>query len=208
VEKNLDALRRIGIFPEERERDLLLHIPENALSKVKSLVPENFVLIHPASRWKFKCLPTETMAQVIKGLKKQGIEVVLTSGPDSVEMLMVDEIVQKADETVINLAGKLSLKELSALISLSSCLICVDSVALHIASALKTPVIVAFGPTSEINWGPWMHPMSKVITKNVSCRPCYMDGCGGSKKSDCLYSLSAQNILDACHSLLKFSVLR
>lgn len=203
VEKNLDALRRIGIFPKAHERDLFLHIPEGALSKVRDLLSEtkDFVVIHPASRWRFKCLPTETMAQVVKALKKQNIEVVLTSGPDSQEMLMVDEIVQKSGESVINLAGKLNLKELAALIQLSSGLICVDSVALHIASALKTPVVVAFGPTSEINWGPWMHAESKVVMKNVSCRPCFMDGCGGSKRSDCLYTLSADQILDAFEEL-------
>ncbi len=201
VEKNLDALRRIGIFPEPDERDLFLHIPDKAFAKIDSFALQDFVVIHPTSRWRFKCLPLETVAAVATALKQQGFELVLTAGPDPQEMAMVEQIIQKTGQELVNLAGCLSLKELAALIQKSSGLICVDSVALHIASALKVPVVAAFGPTSEINWGPWMHPYSKVVAKEVACRPCFMDGCGGSKRSDCLYRLSAQEILDAFKKL-------
>jgi heptosyltransferase-3 len=199
VERNLDALRRIGIFPEEQARGLFLHVPEEALAKVRPLVPKEFVLIHPASRWKFKCLPAKTMAETICALKEQGIEVVLTSGPDAQEIEMVHEIIAQSGETVVNLAGTLTLKELAALIQLSDHLICVDSVALHIASALKTPVTAVFGPTSEQNWGPWMHPEGRVIASGKSCRPCGRDGCGGSKRSDCLQTISSSRLTYGSH---------
>lgn len=208
VEKNLDALRRLGIFPEPEERDLFLHVPDGSLERMRTLLQEagieegNYILIHPASRWKFKCIPTATMARLIDALNEQGIKLILTSGPDKDEVSMLDEILKKSGAAVLNLSGKISLKELAALIKMSRALICVDSVALHIASALKTPVVTLFGPTSEQNWGPWMHPESRVVTKSVSCRPCFMDGCGGSKKSDCLTTLSVEQILQAVDELL------
>ena len=85
---------------------------------------------------------------------------------------------------------------------MSRAFICVDSVLLHIASATKTPVVALFGPTSEQNWGPWMHVKAKVVTQNFSCRPCYQDGCGGSKKSDCLLRIPQNAILAALDEVL------
>ncbi len=213
VERQIDVLRRIGIFPTPEERDLQLHIPEAADSKVTEMLemeeirPGGYILIHPVSRWKFKCLSTKQIAQLITTLHGRGHRIVMSAGPDPQEIAMVQEIISLAPEVpVFNTAGKLTLKELAALIEMSRALICVDSVPLHIASATKTPVVVMFGPTSEQNWGPWMHPRSKVVAQAFSCRPCYRDGCGGSKMSDCLFSLPQSAILSAFDEVLSSSL--
>ncbi len=214
VERQLDVLRRIGIFPAQEERDLFLHIPEEALNRIGRLLleaeipPHKYVLIHPVSRWRFKCLSTQQMADVIAQLHERGEKIVLSSGPDAQELAMVEEILAKVPHVpVLNTGGKLTLKELACLIQHSKALICVDSVPLHIASALKTPVVVVFGPTSNVNWGPWMHPKARVVAQNLSCRPCYQDGCGGSKMSDCLFSLPVSRILSAFDDLLEPKIL-
>lgn len=205
VEKNLDALRKIGLFPKEEERDLTFHISPETFKQLDIFsLPKDYVLIHPVSRWRFKCCPPDLIADLIRHLHAQKKTVVLTSGPDPIEMEMLEEIIKLTPPgSTINLGGKVSLKELGALIERSECTICVDSVPLHIASALKTPLVVLFGPSCERNWGPWMHPHSRVVSKTISCRPCYMDGCGGSKRSDCLYSLPLKNILTAVEDLRK-----
>lgn len=209
VEKQLDVLRRIGIFPEVEERDLFLHIPQEAKMKVNDMLAReelhsnDYILIHPVSRWRFKCLATKQIAQLIHTLHAQGEKIILSAGPDPQEMAMISEILaQTPDIPVMNYAGKLTLKELAALIQQSKALICVDSVPLHIASALKTPVVVMFGPTSDQNWGPWMHPRARVVAQRFPCRPCYQDGCGGSKMSDCLFSIPQQAILSALQEIL------
>jgi heptosyltransferase-3 len=209
VERQIDVLRRIGIFPEPEERDLYLHIPNAEKSKIAAMLQQeeirsgNYILIHPVSRWKFKCLSTKQIAQLIAVLNERGLRIVMSAGPDAQEIAMVDEILSLVPEVaVLNCAGKLTLKELAALIEMSRALICVDSVPLHIASATKTPVVVMFGPTSEQNWGPWMHPRAKVVARAFSCRPCYQDGCGGSKMSDCLFSIPQNAILAALDEVL------
>lgn len=195
VEKNLDALRRIGLFPEPHERELSFHIPKEAQDKMQSQLPPTYVAIHPVSRWKFKCWPMEKVAELIRKLHQDGHRIVLTASPDPTEMAMVGEIVKLCPGIpLINLAGQMSLKELGAVIAKAQVLICVDSVPLHLASALKSRVIVLFGPTVEANWGPWQNPLARVVTQPMSCRPCGMDGCGGSKRSDCLTTLSADQV--------------
>lgn len=209
VERQLDVLRRIGIFPAAEERDLFLHVPEDAKRKIATLLekegihPGHYVLIHPVSRWRFKCLATKQIARLITALHERGMPIVISAGPDPQEIAMVEEILTLTEEVpVFNCAGKLTLKELSALIQNAKALICVDSVPLHIASALKTPVVAMFGPTSEQNWGPWRHPKSRVVVQKFSCRPCYRDGCGGSKMSDCLFTMPVEWILSALEEVV------
>lgn len=205
VERQLDLLRRIGLFPDESEKALTLHVPEAARKKVQAHLEEAglkegaFIVIHPVSRWRFKCPPPAFTAELIRTL---GSKVVITSGPDADERAFVAEILKDVPEQqVLDLGGKITLKELAAVIELSRCLICVDSVPLHMASALKTPVIALFGPSSEQNWGPWQHPKSKVVAQNFACRPCFMDGCGGSKRSECLYTLTPAHVQSALREL-------
>lgn len=202
VERNLDVLRRIGIFPSQEARELYFHIPDAARQTALALFNgEPFVLIHPTSRWRFKCWPAPKMRQLAQQLLEQGRKVAITSGPDPIEKEMASAIAEGLD--VLNLGGQLRLKELGALIAQSEALVCVDSVPFHMASALKKPVIALFGPTSDITWGPWRNPSARIITSPMSCRPCYLDGCGGSKRSDCLESISVTTVLKAVNSLIQ-----
>lgn len=202
VERNLDALRVIGIFPGVDERELFYHIPDSAASKIKHLLkdahftPKDYYLIHPASRWRFKCWPEEKVRELTQILLSQGKKVVITTGKDNEEQAMADRIIQGISHpNLLNLSGKITLKELGALIQLSMGFLCVDSVSFHIASALKANVTVLFGPTSDVTWGPWNNPNAEVVTQAFSCRPCYSDGCAGSKQSDCLATLPVQRVL-------------
>jgi len=193
VERDLDAVRKLKIFPKPADRDLFLYIPKEAKAKAVELVGiKPYVVVHAPARWKFKCLPPQLMAEICNLL---GTRIVLTGGPS--ERDFVEEVAKYVRGDVLNLAGKTDLKEMGALLLGSKGLITVDSVALHMASALKVPVVALFGPTSELNWGPWMHNRAAVVTQNISCRPCRLDGCGGSKMSDCLWTLSAQEVVDA-----------
>jgi heptosyltransferase-3 len=201
VERNLDALRRIGIFPGVEERELFLEVTEEARVAMRERVEGPFVVIHPTSRWRFKCWPVEKMRKLTEELVRRGKQVVFTSGPDAVEREMVGEIVKGLD--VVNLSGQISLKELAALIEGSELLVCVDSVPFHMASALKKRVVAIFGPTSDVTWGPWRNEGARVVAQPFSCRPCYQDGCGGSKMSDCLATLPVGLVLRAIDESLR-----
>ncbi len=209
VEKNLDVLRCAGIFPREEERDLIFVIPESAKASVEkklrdlNLEGQSFIVIHPVSRWRFKCWPIEKVSELVRALSDKGKKIILTASPDPEELSMIQEILKGAEgASVYNLAGKLSLKELGALLQRAEGVISVDTVVPHMASALKVPLVVLFGPSSEKNWGPWRHPRSCVVSENLTCRPCFMDGCGGSKKSDCLQAISVVKVLVALEGVI------
>jgi len=72
---------------------------------------------------------------------------------------------------------------------------------MHIASAMQTPVVVLFGPSGDLEWGPWQ-VKSRVLTSNHSCRPCGQDGCGNGKVSECLTTIPVDDVLSAIRQIL------
>lgn len=213
VERNLDALRRIGLQPDADERRLVLVPGETAQERVQALLAEHglgdgphrqrgFVHLHPASRWRFKCWTVAGHAELIERLAELGWAVVLTAAPDPVELAMVEEIARRSRAPVISLAGQLGLKELAALSTRAALFVGVDSAPMHIAAAVGTPVVALFGPSGDLEWGPWGVPHRVVASRTHSCRPCGLDGCGGGKISECLVSLSAESVTHAALSLL------
>lgn len=208
VESNLDALRRIGIQPMPEERNLTLIPGHDAEQNVDNLINElglvagNFVHVHPASRWQFKCWPVESMTELIGRLQDEGLSVVLTAAPDPDELAMVKAIQGRLATPVQSLVGRLSLKELAALTARARLFVGVDSAPMHIAAAVGTPVVALFGPSGYDLWGPWTQQCRIVARDDYGCRPCGLDGCGGGKISDCLVRLPVEQVWSACRELL------
>ena len=73
---------------------------------------------------------------------------------------------------------------------------------MHIAAAMGTPVVALFGPSGEMQWGPWGVPARVIASDAHPCRPCGLDGCGGGKVSDCLTTLPVERVHDGLRSLL------
>ena len=200
VEVNLDALRRIGLQPGVGERKVHFVPGREAEQKIAALAPaQPFVHMHPASRWHFKCWPAERNAQLADRLAAEGHQLVLTSAPE--ETSLVDEILSKTASKPLNLAGKLTLKELGALTARARLFIGIDSMPMHLAAAMGTPTVALFGPSSEDEWAPW-NVEQRVVTSTHSCRPCRVDGCGGGKVSECLTLLPVDAVHAAARELL------
>ena len=207
VELNLDALRRRGVQPALEDRRLRIVAGEEAGNRVTAVLAQHdlhdrgFVHLHPASRWQFKCWPADRCAALIDSLAARGERIAITAADDAAERALVDAICALTRAPVVNLAGKLSIKELAALIERARLSICVDSMPMHVASAVGTPVVALFGPSGDIEWGPWM-VRSAVVASDHACRPCGNDGCGGGKVSECLTTLDVGRVFAAAERLL------
>jgi heptosyltransferase-3 len=211
VEQNLDALRRLGVVVPADTRALVMVPGAEAEARVDALLREHalarggFAQVHPGSRWLFKCWPADRVAALVGRLVAGGLPVVLTAAPDERERAMLDAIVaqapREASARIVDLGGALSLRELAALTSRARLFVGVDSAPMHIASAMRTPAVALFGPSSEIAWGP-RQEKHRVVVSSHPCRPCGLDGCGGGKVSECLTTLPVERVHAACVELL------
>ena len=218
VETNLDSLRALGIEPTAADKQLILVPGAEAAARVANLLVEHglaaggFIHIHAASRWGFKCWPAERVAALCDALAARGWPLVLSSAPDAHELALIADICAARDRNAVapaptlDLSGQLSLKELAALTAKAKLFVGVDSAPMHMAAAMGTPVVAIFGPSGDLEWGPWdpLHKGHRVVASNTHpCRPCGMAGCNDSKLSACLTTLPVAQVLSACEELLK-----
>lgn len=207
IEVHLDSLRRLGFYPDAEQRKLSIVPGQAAESRADELLNRNgierggYILVHPTSRWLFKGWSRQGFADVLDALHAAGHRLVVTAAPDQKEMDIARQILELSQAPTVDLSGQLTLKELAALIDRARCFVGLDSVPMHMAAATGTPCVVLFGPSDEQTWGPWMVP-HRIITKQYSCRPCGLDGCGNSKLSDCLTLISPEQVISAIKSLL------
>ena len=112
VETNLDALRRIGIWPVHarqvagpRSRRRGARRASRRCSRSTASSARRFVVVHPGSRWLFKCWPAAATAALIDRLAADGWPVVLTGAPDPAERALVDAVRAATRAPVVDLAG-------------------------------------------------------------------------------------------------------
>lgn len=118
---------------------------------------------------------------------------------DSNGAALVNDICKEMPERVINLAGKTTIRELMALIQVCDVVLTNDSGPMHIAAALKRPLVALFGSTSNVKTGPYNH--GTVIHKHVECSPCYKRVCPIDFR--CMTRIEVDEVCNAILNLLQ-----
>jgi heptosyltransferase-3 len=200
VEQNLEPLRALGLNPQNpRLRFFWDDAVEARLQELMAshgLAPGAFVVMHPGAGWRFKCWTPQGYARILEALYDSGLPVVVTGTKAAHEQELLAAILKESRVAPLNLAGRLTLKELGALIAQARFFFGVDSAPMHLAAAVGTPAVALFGPSGVFNWGPWGEG-HLVLQKDWDCVPCGKDGCQGSKISRCLVELEPHEVLDA-----------
>lgn len=121
-----------------------------------------------------KCWLPERFVEVTKRLLEDKKVFVVYFG-DPAGAPLVNDICKQMPQRVINLAGKTTIREAVALIQQCTVFLTNDSGPMHIAAALKIPLLALFGSTSDVRTGPYGG--GRVIHKHVACSPCYKRVC-------------------------------
>lgn len=186
------------IYPGAEERKSVARL----LSGVEDQL---LITIAPGSVWATKRWTEEGFRRVALALIETGFHVVFIGGKDDREI--GERITQTLPhQSFTNCIGQLSLLESSEVIRRSRVLISNDSAPVHIASALRTPVVDIFGPTiPEFGFAPYGIPHEIIRNENLSCSPCSIHG-GKScpiKTFVCMKDLSWETVFRAAITLVE-----
>jgi ADP-heptose:LPS heptosyltransferase len=155
-----------------------------------------YVVMHPTSNAIHKVWTAQGYATVCDYLSEnKALRTILVCGKDKRESRLNLEICNLAKSRILNLGGKLSLKQLAALLSKAVLFIGIDSGPMHMATAVDTPVLAIFGPSRPWRWGP-CGKGHIIIQKKWNCVPCGKKGClndGG--ESRCLSELTPDEVI-------------
>jgi lipopolysaccharide heptosyltransferase II len=194
-----------AVDARETVRDFTIPLgPEDqaAADQLVADVPRPHVVLHPMARWSTKLWEVDRWRVVAASLLAEGAGVIVTGGP--ADTAMAAAICDGLHPAPRSVAGRLSLKQLAALLRAAALVITVDSGPMHIAAALGTPVVALFGPTDPARTGPV--GAGRVLRQPLPCSPCLQRRCQIADTRRCMRDLGVADILDAARDLLRGAV--
>jgi heptosyltransferase-2 len=87
-----------------------------------------------------------------------------------------DEIAAAADGAALNLCGRSTLEQAIDLIAAARCVVSNDSGLMHVAAALERPLVALYGSSSP-GYTPPLSPQATIVSRNLSCSPCFKREC-------------------------------
>ena len=161
VEYNLDLVRALGLpssIPQWGYPRLVHEQVEvQRLLEQQGIRPSDpFIAVHPWASNPLKRWPLERYAALIRYARERlAVQVVMIGGPEeATESQSLPRAVP-----VANLTGRLTLRQLAALLQCARLLVSNDSGPVHLAACVSTRTLVLFGTPNPANgphrWGPW-----------------------------------------------------
>lgn len=188
------------LYPGEEDQAVV----RGAISVLSREEAENLITLAPGSPWNTKRWPGERYAGLAKKLRSSGFGVMIIGGKE--DSILCEEIAVSAGmQKEYSVAGRLSLLQSAALVRRSRLLVSNDSAPMHIAVAMRTPVVAIFGATvPSFGFAPYGARDVIVETNGLSCRPCSIHG--GEKcpigTFDCMMNISVDTVYERVMGIL------
>lgn len=192
IQRNLKLLRVVA--SEAKLANPYINIEEIRLPDIKV----NYITIAPASVWATKQYPAERWVEFIKQIPAMTTIYLLGGRADNDKLEFIRNSCTGHD--IINLAGKLNLRESAFLMKSARMNFVNDSAPLHLGSAVNAPITAIFCSTvPEFGFGPLSEDGIVIEAKTyLDCRPCGIHGHNSCPRSHfkCAYEISITKLVD------------
>jgi len=209
VEPQTDSLHRSDYYVDViRSFGVTVHDPSTYLTvwnkdekRVEHLFGEFgiqdkdfLVVVNPGGNWNLKRWPSHNFSLLIDRLLSDCNAKVIITGSQK-DIPLAKKIISPLKNKTVNLAGKLTVKELIALLSKVSLVISADSGPIHLASSVGTEVVGIFGPTQVEMTGPRGRGKFWDLREDVGCnrRACYHLSC---KDNICMQAITVEDVIE------------
>lgn len=200
VSRYLETLSPFSLRYDGRGLDFF--IPECDIK-----IPEEPYIVFVLGAGHFtKRVPVEKWKELASGFKE--FTIVLIGGKE--ELIHGNRLIDQAGPKLMNLCGQLNIAGSAYLMEKAKLIISGDTGMMHIAAALRKPIISIWGGTiPEFGWLPFFpEGMNRNVTvqvKHLSCRPCSRFGRSDCPKKHfrCMYDISVDSIFEHGQILLQ-----
>jgi lipopolysaccharide heptosyltransferase I len=205
-QRNMSLLKGMGI--EVKEIRYRMYVPredqEYVASFIKTLstsLKRPLIAIHPGTSTKtlFKRWMSDRYAQLADRLVQElHASILFTWGSE--EFDWVEEIRKMMKEPSLLGPQTKSLTQLGEVYKYCDLYIGGDTGPMHIASLMRIPVVVIYGPTDPIENEPLGHHIK--VRKTVGCNPCHQYSC---KDLICIEAISVDDVFKATKEILSIT---
>lgn len=147
----------------------------------------------PSKRW-----PEEAYAEVARAKLAAGWQVWLFGS--SKDKVVTEKIMALTKHACLDFAGKTQLDEAIDLLALATAVVTNDSGLMHVAAALKKPIIALYGSSSP-HFTPPLAEKVAIKKLDLPCQPCFKRDCP-LEHHRCLRDLTAASVLTSLEDLL------
>ncbi len=185
----------LGVKPEDRRPRYRIAASEQAWARgMVSSWARPIVGIQVHASCPTRSYPAALMAVLVGKLRKLGGTVVLLGEWDSIG----------GEAGVRDLVGRLSLRQLAAVIGVCDCLVCPDSGLLHLAEAVGTRYVGLFGPVpSWLRMSGYCAGVTVDGSAQLGCEPCFDRArCKHARGPACLWALTPEVICELVAEVL------
>lgn len=166
VTRDLQLVANVGASASSDE--LTLNVPNYAYSSLQEKLSEAgvslhhpWIIVHPGASETKREYPSEDFNNILKRVVDElDVQLILTG--NAKEKILTERLRCGIESRSVSVAGMFSIEEFMALIDLAPLVLSVNTGTVHIAAALKTPVVVLYALTNPQHT-PWK-VTSKVFT--------------------------------------------
>jgi heptosyltransferase-3 len=171
----------------------------------------DYAVIHPPALYATKQWPAERFARLGQYVEERtGLSVIYSCGPG--ESACLDSVERAYGAPVRRMDGP-SLSVFISLIAGAKLFVGNDSGPSHVAAALGCPLVVIFGSSNSLIWGPWTgssgyeassqrQNIFRVVQNSYPCNPCPGDRCYCFERPECILSVTLEQVRAAVDSVL------
>ncbi len=173
VDRYFKTVIKLGIINDNEGLDYFSPVTEEFIYKIaENLKGLNFISIAIGGQHSTKKMPIYKLKEIVA---MSEYKITILGGNEDVQV--ANELEIQFPEKVINLAGKLTLHESAGVVALCKGIITHDTGMMHIAAALKKPILAVWGNTiPEFGMSAYFGKHEVYIknfeVKNLKCRPC------------------------------------
>lgn len=196
VEQNLSIVealvgRRMGVpdidFPGDCRAE------EKAERELQQAGIGEFAILNPGAGWGAKQWPAERYGQVARSLAQCGLQSVVNYGPGEKDLARATEAASEGAACPF----QCSVSELVSLTRRAKLFVGGDTGPLHLAAALRVPVVAIYGPTDPARNGPY--GTRSVVLRNPSSMTTHARN---PRFDDAMLAISVESVVDAARSLI------
>ncbi len=155
-------------------------------------VDPRFAVLFLGTRWESKNWFADQIAACADLLRREHRLAVVLLGSAN-DLPLAEQALALLAPGVVNLAGRTSLREAVGIISKARVAVGPDTGLMHVAAALRVPVISLWGATDPVRTGP--HGFENLVIKGAApCSPCYRKHCSIGRQ--CMRSIDTDAIAE------------
>ncbi len=189
IVRRLQLIERLGAKRHAETLSFFLQ-PEE-----KTTLCPGTIALHPGSKDGFKRWPKEHFIAVGRALQKKGANILITGTKE--ELALKQEVAAAIPQAQLN--EDLSLRQFASMLNEVDLLISNDTGPVHLAAALKRPVLAIYSSTDPALCGPYQAKDALAIARPKTCEPCLKRKC---QRPFCFLQIGPEEVINAAKKRL------